>query len=111
MTSVILFNPSYLYFWLESDEESMESTFEIQNLKCGGCEATILKYLKALDGIKNVHLDMGNSSVSFEHTHSSVLPEIERTLSTLGYPVVGDPNSLVKKAKSYVSCAIGRMNK
>jgi hypothetical protein len=32
-------------------------------------------------------------------------------LSKLGYPVEGEQNPLLRKAKSYVSCAVGRINK
>ena len=36
---------------------------------------------------------------------------VKTKLSDLGYPMVGEQNSLPKKAKSFVSCAVGRMTK
>ena len=38
------------------------------------------------------------------------LQEATTLLSKLGYPIVGENNPLTKKAKSFVSCAVGRMN-
>ena len=39
------------------------------------------------------------------------LRAVKTKLSDLGYPMVGEQNSLPKKAKSFVSCAVGRMTK
>ena len=36
--------------------------------------------------------------------------EVKEKLKTLGYPEDGEANSLGSKAKSYVSCAIGKMS-
>ena len=36
--------------------------------------------------------------------------EVKEKLKTLGYPEDGEVNSLGSKAKSYVSCAIGKMS-
>ncbi len=32
------------------------------------------------------------------------------TLRKLGYPEVGDSNSLINKATSYISCAVGKIS-
>lgn len=88
----------------------MESTFNIQNLKCGGCANTIITRLEKLDGISEVSVNNDTDSVSFKHDNSQELNTVKSVLSTLGYPVKGETNSLTKKAKSFVSCAVGRMN-
>lgn len=88
----------------------MKTTLEIQNLKCGGCANTITTRLSALENIDNVIVDNENDSVSFEHKDELSLKEATNLLSKLGYPVVGENNPLTKKAKSFVSCAVGRMN-
>jgi copper chaperone len=36
--------------------------------------------------------------------------EVKEKLKTLGYPEDGEANGLGSKAKSYVSCAIGKMS-
>lgn len=89
----------------------MNTTLEIQNLKCGGCAHTIISKLNDLEGIQNVSVDTELNTVSFEN---ELAPEVEsatKLLSNLGYPVSGDANSIGKKAKSFVSCAVGRMAK
>ena len=88
----------------------MNSTLEIQNLKCGGCANTILKKLTSLDNVNDVVVDNDNDTVSFSYTNENSLAIVKNTLTKLGYPVVGDKNALTTKAKSFVSCAIGRMN-
>lgn len=88
----------------------MKTTLEIQNLKCGGCGHTISTKLAELDHIKDIIVKSEEDTVSFEFRDQTNLDEAVSLLSKLGYPVSGAPNSLSKKAKSYVSCAIGRLN-
>lgn len=89
----------------------MTTTLEIQNLKCGGCAHTIISKLNSLDGIKNVSVDTDSNMVSFENESATEVDSAILLLSKLGYPVDGDANSIGKKAKSFVSCAVGRMAK
>lgn len=88
----------------------MESRLEIQNLKCGGCANTIITQLSKLNGIADVHVDNDANEVTFSYTSESELEAVKKKLSDLGYPIDGEANPLGKKAKSFVSCAVGRMN-
>ncbi|WP_460218376.1 heavy-metal-associated domain-containing protein [Psychroserpens sp. MEBiC05023] len=88
----------------------MESTLYIQNLKCGGCAHTITSRLEHLEGIDNVIVNNEKHSVAFTHNNDRQLDAATELLSTLGYPVEGASNPLTKKAKSFVSCAVGRLN-
>lgn len=88
----------------------MITTLVIQNLKCGGCANTILNKLSSLDNIDNVSVDNETDSVSFNYTNDEQLELVKNTLTKLGYPAVGEKNALTTKAKSFVSCAIGRMS-
>ena len=87
----------------------MRTQFEIQNLKCDGCGNTILRNLGNIDGIDQIHLDVDSGTVSFEHDQAIKAQEVRSALSTMGYPVAGDANPLLKIAKSFVSCAVGRV--
>ena len=87
----------------------MKASLSIQNLKCGGCANTIITRLSEVDGLKNVVVDNETDSVDFEYENSAILEFAVSLLSKLGYPVEGENNPLTKKAKSYVSCAMGRM--
>ncbi len=88
----------------------MKATLEIQNLKCGGCANTIVKRLSALASVDNVSVDNDHNMVLFDYEVDDAKTSAISLLSNLGYPVIGESNSFGKKAKSYVSCAIGRMN-
>lgn len=88
----------------------MKTTVEIQNLKCHGCASTITNKLSKLENITEVSVDVENNLVSFEYNSDESLETAKKELYKLGYPLVGEDNKLPTKAKSYVSCAIGRMN-
>ena len=88
----------------------MTTTLNIQNLKCHGCANTITKRLSELDDVTNVIVNNENDSVTFDHNEDASLISATELLSKLGYPVEGENNPLTKKAKSFVSCAIGRMD-
>jgi len=89
----------------------MENTLNIQNLKCGGCANTIVTQLSKLKGISEVIVNNDTDEVSFISVSENNIAMAKNKLSDLGYPIVGDANSLPKKAKSFVSCAVGRMTK
>ena len=88
----------------------MKTTLEIQNLKCGGCASTIVTRMSSLDKITDVTVNNDNNTVSFSYEEDDNLKEATLLLSKLGYPIAGESNPLTKKAKSFVSCAVGRMN-
>ena len=87
----------------------MKNLVFIENLKCGGCAASIRKGLSALPGVTNVEVDLEQNAVTVETPDSDSRALILSTLDALGYPEAGH-NSLMKKGKSFVSCAIGRMS-
>lgn len=82
----------------------------VENLKCGGCANTITNRLQSLMGVFSVEVDKENSAIKIEHNNSISRKEIIVQLERLGYPEENTDNSIVLKAKSYVSCAIGRMS-
>ena len=88
----------------------MTTTFEIQNLKCHGCANTITTKLSSLEGIKDVVVNNETKSVSFFYENDMKLEEAKDLLINIGYPIVGEKNAITTKAKSFVSCAIGRMD-
>ena len=89
----------------------METIIQIQNLKCGGCANTIITQLSKLIGISEVKVDNDTDEVGFNYNSEIDFDLAKMKLSDLGYPMVGETNSLPKKAKSFVSCAVGRINK
>ena len=84
---------------------------QIENLKCGGCANTITKGLSAIDGVTDVTVNNDTNQVSM--TASEALrPAVLDKLQSMGYPEAGSVSGLasgIDTAKSFVSCAIGRV--
>ena len=84
----------------------------VENIKCGGCAGTITKRLNQLDAVNDCQVDVENGIVSIDGTESGKT-EVTQLLLKLGYPVSGTTEGLEAakaKAKSFVSCAVGKMN-
>ncbi|MDO6741067.1 MULTISPECIES: heavy-metal-associated domain-containing protein [Polaribacter] len=89
--------------------EIMKAEIKIENLKCGGCAATIKKGILSITGVNEINIDVEKSLVLVTSEKEN-LEEIKLKLSKLGYPEVGDKNTVLHKAISYVSCAVGRID-
>ncbi len=87
----------------------MNTTIEILNLKCHGCANTVKKGLLNIEGIDKVDVDVENSKVIVPTEDDKIIKEVKEKLSKMGYPELGDANTMIHKAKSFVSCASGRM--
>ena len=83
---------------------------EIDNLKCGGCAATISNSLSQFDGVEKVEVNNETSEVTLSYEEELDFDEIKKKLEFLGYPEKGTTNKF-QTAKSYVSCAIGKVTK
>jgi copper chaperone CopZ len=80
----------------------------VENIKCGGCMTSIKQALEKIKGITKVEIDKEEEKISLRGDHYK-LSEVIDSLNSMGYPQRGD-NTLFKQAKSYVSCAIGKMS-
>ena len=81
----------------------MKQTIHVQNLKCGGCAKTIKNKISALEGVSEVMVTPETSEVAFTTTSETVIENVKASLLSLGYPAIDEANSLVYKAKSFVS--------
>jgi copper chaperone len=89
----------------------MNLTIDVENIKCGGCAGSIKKGLTEDPRVQSVEVDVAEGRVSVE-TGEDIRDELVARLSKLGYPEKGSVEgikSLKAKAKSFVSCAVGRM--
>lgn len=84
-------------------------TIEIVNLKCGGCVNTVKKGILSIEGINEVEVDLEASKVSIPTDNEKLIEEVKAKLSKMGYPEIGNTNTMIHKAKSFVSCATGKM--
>jgi copper chaperone len=83
--------------------------FEVVNIKCGGCARSIERALRADPCVTSVEVDVEKGVVSIEGPADGVEPA-RATLLRLGYPEVGSAEGIeALKAKSFVSCAVGRL--
>lgn len=80
---------------------------EVENLKCNGCAGTIKKGLNAIEGVSDLSVDIETKIVAF-NSEIETIATVKEKLSKMGYPEKGTGNSF-QKAKSYVSCAIGKL--
>ena len=86
-------------------------TIIIENLKCHGCANTIRKGLSRIEEVGNVDIDIEGSSVKIEYEGENNMRKVFiEKLRKLGYPEEGT-GKLNQQIKSYISCAIGRVNK
>ncbi len=82
----------------------------VDNIKCHGCANTIQREMKKFESVKEVNVDVEKGMVLLEYEGSDELrDEALKKLNRLGYPEQGKGGTGAK-VKSYVSCAIGRMN-
>ncbi len=82
---------------------------EVENIKCGGCENSITKSLLGLNGVLSVEkIDRDKQSIDLKISDECDVNAISEKLKSMGYPPKGD-NDWISNAKSYVSCAIGKV--
>ena len=87
---------------------STTETIFVENIKCGGCMKSIKDALQQIAGIDSVLLDIKKESVIITGADINRGTVLDK-LGAMGYPEKGN-NSLLKKARSYVSCAVGKMS-
>lgn len=91
----------------------MKKTYEVENVKCGGCANTLKKALQEDFGEVVVDLEKMPREISLD-IEDSEEESLKLKLRSLGYPLSSDELSTIgnvkAKAKSFVSCAIGKMD-
>ncbi|WP_459211777.1 heavy-metal-associated domain-containing protein [Aquimarina rhabdastrellae] len=87
----------------------METTLYIHNLKCNGCVNSITQKLLQCTDITSLKIDLAHTAIHLKHQESIDLSLVKSKLKDMGYPVIDEKNALSSKAKSYISCAIGKI--
>jgi copper chaperone CopZ len=81
------------------------------NIKCNGCANTIKTALLKIDNIQDVEIDFENGLVTVASNQEIDKSIITAKLLKLGYPETdSNNNTLLQQAKSYISCAIGKIS-
>ncbi len=89
----------------------MSYEISVENIKCGGCASTITSKLTPLDYVETCEVDVekGLVTITGDESHKA---EAALVLLKAGYPETGTAEGLKAakaKAKSFVSCAAGKM--
>jgi copper chaperone len=93
--------------------ENEQVVLYVENIKCGGCANTITKAMKEIN-LENIDVDFETNQVKFKDPKQDapILQALSK-LRNLGYPLVDSEEGLTRlalKAKSFTSCAIGKIN-
>ena len=91
----------------------MDMLFLVENIKCEGCATHIRNELGVVRGVQSVRVDIKNGEV-LVISEPGMRMQLGELLNHLGYPEKGSVqgvDAVKSKIKSYVSCAIGRINK
>ena len=84
----------------------------VENIKCGGCEKSIVKGLNTIKGLSNILIDRDQQVVSVT-ADDSLRDAIVEKLKSMGYPeyrCMSGFDAGLANARSFVSCAIGRVS-
>lgn len=91
----------------------MLETVEVANVRCSGCAATITKSLEE-EGFTDISVDLSCEprKVTVDVADEARSAQFKAILRKLGYPLYHEPSGMIDtaglKAKSFVSCAIGK---
>lgn len=92
----------------------MVKKFKVLNIKCGGCANSVKKALKDEFGEIEVDLEAEPRVISLEADENFDEATLRAKMKKLGYPFedekLGTFEEVGTKAKSFVSCAIGKMD-
>lgn len=88
---------------------------EVENIKCGGCANSIRQQLGRLAGVTAVEVDvaLGKVAVALAQDNAALREAVLAQLLKMGYPQAGSVQGLSAagaKAKSFVSCAVGKLS-
>ncbi len=90
----------------------MQESFEIFNVKCGGCASTLKSKLAKEFGEIEVNLNVFPRKITLDMENKDV-DKLSKALRELGYPLAAEEMSFMDNTsardKSFVSCAIGKM--
>ena len=86
-------------------------TIKVENLKCQGCANTIRRELTWIGEVISVDVNVDLSTIKVDYTGKNNMRDVfTDKLRKLGYPEEGT-GKFNQRMKSYVSCAIGRIQK
>lgn len=90
----------------------MKQTFQVLNIKCNGCATRVKNALKDEFGEVEVDLECMPRKITLD-IEDSQIDSLKQKCKSLGYPFADEEldtiDQISTKAKSFVSCAIGKI--
>ena len=87
-------------------------SYKVANVKCSGCANTLKTRLEPIFGEIEIDLSIEPRVISIDNEHNE--KQLRDELMNLGYPMIDEElrfsQNISTKAKSFVSCAIGKIN-
>ncbi len=91
----------------------MKQIFQVQNIKCGGCAKTVKTKLKDDFGTVEINLEKTPREITLDIQDKDI-DKLKQKMKSLGYPFCSETldtiDTFSTKVKSFVSCAIGKMD-
>ncbi|RLA73759.1 MAG: heavy metal transporter [Epsilonproteobacteria bacterium] len=91
----------------------MLQTFQVENIKCSGCANTVKTKLKEQFDVIEVDLEKTPREITLDIEDKDI-DTLKLRMKSLGYPFCSETLNTIDtfstKAKSFVSCAIGKMD-
>ena len=90
----------------------MKIEIQVENIKCGGCAGTIKKNILSDSRVEAVEVDIEQGLVVID-SKDEARDDYSAALLKMGYPETGTAEGLAAakaKAKSFVSCAVGKVD-
>jgi copper chaperone len=91
----------------------MAYTITVENIKCGGCANSIRRKLLDEGLAQSVEVDVEQGEVRLDG-NPAWRGQAITALRSMGYPEIGSVEGIkaaAAKAKSFVSCAVGRVDR
>ena len=91
----------------------MKQTFQVENVKCNGCATTLKNKLLTEFGTVDINFEVEPREITLEIAEEKI-DDLQTALRGLGYPLSTDELGMVDnttaKFKSFVSCAVGKID-
>lgn len=62
-------------------------TIKVTGMRCGHCTAAVVKALSAIDGVRDVNVDLATGEVRYTDSKQVSLEVIKETITKIGFEV------------------------
>ncbi len=88
-----------------TEEKIKKAEFKISGMSCAMCAKTIENFLLSLDGVISAQVDLGSEKAFVRYDSNKLrIIDLEKTIKSAGYEVIGEKAILKIGGMSCVSC-------